>query len=168
MNIYNYKTMKKGVLVLIVLLSFPVIRSVAQNPNLEKLNNYKIGFFTKKLSLTSPEAERFWPVYNEYQTQKNQIQLDKVSIIRNFNLNESTLSDNQLTEMGDKLVATIVQESALAVTFHKKLKEVLPPAKVIRFYQAENQYKAQLLNELQGIKQQQQQQRPIQRRNLNP
>ena len=42
------------------------------------------------------------------------------------------------------------QESALAVTFHKKLKEVLPPAKVIRFYQAENQYKAQLLNELQG------------------
>ena len=47
------------------------------------------------------------------------------------------------------MLSAIVQESALAVTFHKKLKEVLPPAKVIRFYQAENQYKVQLLNELQ-------------------
>ena len=137
------------------MLTFPLIRLGAQNTNLEKLNAYKIGFFTKKLNLTSQEAEKFWPVYNEFQTQKNQIQLEKVSIIRNYNLNENTLSDNQLSEMGDKLVATIVQESSLAVTFHKKLKEVLPPVKVIRFYQAENQYKAQLLKELQGIKQQQ-------------
>jgi hypothetical protein len=75
-------------------------------------------------------------------------------IIRRFNQSAGTLSDSQLSEMGDKLAATIVQESALAVTFHNKLKEVLPPAKVIRFYQAENQYKVQLLNELQGRQQQ--------------
>ena len=58
-----------------------------------------------------------------------------------------------MTEIGDKLVSSIVQESTLAVSFHKKLKEVLPPEKVIRFYQAENQYKVQLLNELQGRQQ---------------
>jgi hypothetical protein len=166
MNNYKLIAMKKVLIFLIIILVCPTIKSGAQNANLEKLNTYKIGFFTKKLSLTSQEAERFWPVYNDYQTQKNQIQLEKVSIIRNFNLNESNLNDNQLAELGDKLVATIVQESALAVTFHKKLKEVLPPAKVIRFYQAENQFKAQLLNELQGTKQQLQQQRPMQRRNL--
>ena len=57
--------------------------------------------------------------------------------------------------MGDKYVDCIVQESNLAVAFHKKLKEVLPPVKVILYYQAENQYKIQLLNELQNAKQQQ-------------
>jgi hypothetical protein len=155
--------MKKGAIVLLMILIFPVLRIAAQNQNLEKLNAYKIAFFTKKLNLTSPEAEKFWPVYNEYQKQKNLVQQEKFTLIRNFNLNESTLSDNQLTETGDKLIACIVQESSLAVTFHKKLKEVLPPAKVIRFYQAENQFKAQLLNELQGVKQQQ---RPFPRRNL--
>ena len=163
MNNYKFKNMKRGVIVLLIMLMLPVIRSAAQNPNLEKLNAYKIAFFTRRLNLTSPEAEKFWPVYNEYQKQKNLIQQEKVTLIRNFNLNESTLNDNQLTELGDKLVGSIVQESSLAVTFHKKLKEVLPPAKVIRFYQAENQYKAQLLNELQGVKQQQ---RPIPRRGL--
>jgi len=38
---------------------------------------------------------------------------------------------------------------------YKKLKEVLPPAKIIRLFQAENQYKAELLNELKEGKQQQ-------------
>jgi len=157
MKSYKYPDMKKGIVIVFALLMLPVLKVTSQNKKLENFNNYKIGFFTKKLDLTSSEAEKFWPVYNEYQTQKNQIQLEKVSIIRNFNLNETTMSDNQITELGDKLIMTITQESSLAVTFHKKLKEVLPPAKVLRFYQAENQYKAQLLNELQGSKQGQKQ-----------
>jgi hypothetical protein len=82
------------------------------------------------------------------------MQQEKITLIRNFNQNESNLTESQITEIGDKLVSYIVQESNLAVSFHKKLKGVLPPEKVIRFYQAENQYKAQLLKELQGRQQQ--------------
>jgi hypothetical protein len=155
MNNYKFDTMKKIVIFLLIILIFPVTKSVAQNTNLEKLNNYKIGFFTKRLNLTSDEAEKFWPVYNEYQGQKNLIQLEKLKLNRTFNQNESALNDRQLEEIGDKYVDCLVQESALAVTFHKKLKTVLPPAKVIMYYQAENQYKAQLLNELQNQRQQQ-------------
>jgi hypothetical protein len=147
--------MKRIIIFLLIILIYPVTKLVGQNTNLEKLNNYKIGFFTKKLNLTSEEAEKFWPVYNEYQGQRNQIQLEKMKLNRTFNQNESTLSDKQLEEMGDKYVDCIVQESALAVTFHKKLKTVLSPAKVIMYYQAENQYKVQLLNELQNQRQQQ-------------
>lgn len=146
--------MKRVIIFLLIILTFPVIRSSAQNSNLEKLNDYKIAFFTKKLNLTSSEAEKFWPVYNEYQSQRNSLQLDKIKLNRNFNLNERTLSDQQLEEMGDKYVDYLVQESNLAVDFHKKLKEILPPVKVLRYYQAENQYKIQLLNELQNAKQQ--------------
>ncbi len=155
MNICNFEAMKKIIVLLMIMSVFPVITSSAQNQNFEKLNNYKIGFFTKKLNLTSEEAEKFWPVYNDYQAQRNQVQLEKMKLNRNFNQNGSTLSDNQLEEMGDKYVDCLVQESNLAVTFHKKLKELLPPAKIILYYQAENQYKVQLLNELQNAKQQQ-------------
>lgn len=133
----------------LIVLLLPVVRTAAQNNVPERLNAYKIGFFTKRLNLTSAEAEKFWPVYNEFQQQRQQIQAEKLKLIRTFNQGEGTLNDNQISEIGDKLVGTIVRESELAVTFHKKLKEVLPPAKVIRFYQAENQYKIQLLNELQ-------------------
>ena len=155
MHNYKFNVMKRIVTFLLIIIMFPVIRSSAQNTNLEKLNNYKIGFFTKKLNLTSEEAEKFWPVYNDYQGQRNLLQLEKVKLNRNFNQNESTLSDKQLEEMGDKYVDCLVKESNLAVSFHRKLKEVLPPVKVILYYQAENQYKIQLLNELQTVRQQQ-------------
>jgi hypothetical protein len=147
--------MKKMILFFSIVFLVPALRSEGQTTNLEKLNNYKIGFFTKKLDLTSDEAVKFWPVYNEYQTQRNSIQMEKLKINRNFNQNESSLNDKQLSEMGDKYVDLLVQESNLSVDFHKKLKEVLSPAKVIRYYQAENQYKAQLLNELQNVRQEQ-------------
>lgn len=153
----NYKSgiMKKILIALLIILISPFIRLNGQNTNMEKLNAFKIGFFTKRLDLTSTEAEKFWPVYNDYQDQRNKLLLEKASIIRNFNSNESTLTDNQLTELGDKLMGLISEESALAVEFHKKIKGILTPAKVIMFYQVENQYKALLLNELQGNRQQQ-------------
>jgi hypothetical protein len=144
--------MKNSLWLLLTLLTITGLRATAQNINRENLNSYKIGFFTKRLNLTSAEAEAFWPVYNEYQDQKSRLQLEKVLIIRNFNQNESILTDKQITESGNKLIGLIEQESSLAVNFHGKLKEILAPAKVLRFYQAENQYKAQLLNELQNNK----------------
>jgi len=154
MNSYKYWQMKRALIILAVTMTFPLLRLNGQNPNLEKFSAYKIGFFTKKMNLTSPEAEKFWPVYNDYQKQKNLIQRDKIMLIRDFNQNEGALNDNQLTEMGDKLIKYLSEESSLAVAFHKKIRELLPPAKVIKYYQAENQYKIQLLKELQENKQQ--------------
>lgn len=154
MNNFKFCLMKNAIVCSLLIAILPCVRLTAQNPNLERLNNYKIGFFTKKLNLTSQEAERFWPVYNEYQGKKNMIQTERFKIIRNFNQNESSMTNDQLTGLGDKLASYIEDETSLAIEFHKKLKAVLPPAKIIRYYQAENQYKIQLLKELQAIKQQ--------------
>jgi hypothetical protein len=154
MNSFKKYIMRKVLYMIIAVSVMPYVSLKAQNPNLEKFSAYKIGFFTKKMNLTSQEAEKFWPVYNEYQKQKNQIQRDKIVLIRDFNQNESSLSDSQLTVMGDKLIRDLSDESSLAIAFHTKIKEILPPAKVIRYYQAENQYKIQLLKELQENRQQ--------------
>jgi hypothetical protein len=154
MNNFKLWSMQKGLIVLAVALTIPMIRINGQNPNLEKFSTYKIGFFTKKMNLTSQEAEKFWPVYNDYQKQKNLIQKEKIMLIRDFNQNENILDVSELTEMGDKLIKYISDETSLAVAFHKKIRELLPPDKVIKYYQAENQYKMQLLRELQENKQQ--------------
>ena len=155
MNNFKLKKMKKSVVIVLIMMTLPLIRMTAQNPNRDKVNAYKIAFFTRKLNLSPAEAEKFWPVYNEFQNQKTLIQQDRMSIMKDFNQNESTLNDKQLDEMADKLVADMVKESTLAVTFNKRIKEVLAPAKVIKLYQAENQFKAELLSELKNARQQQ-------------
>jgi hypothetical protein len=152
MNSYKYKVMKRGMLVLLFLAMVPVLRLSAQNPNRERLNDYKIAFFTKRLNLTSQEAERFWPVYNEFQNKKISIQQERGSLNRTVNQNSANMSEKELTEAGDKIISLQMNEANLALEFHKKFKEILPPLKVVRLYQAENQYRLTLLNELQDRK----------------
>jgi hypothetical protein len=148
MNNFNSKAMKKLMISLIILTVFPVLKLTAQNPNLEKLNAYKIAFFTRRLSLTTQEAEKFWPVYNEFQDKRNALQTERQKLNRNINQNELNMSEKEMIETGDKLIALQVQEAALSQDYHKKFREILSPAKVLRLYQAENQYRLQLLNEL--------------------
>ncbi len=148
MNNYKNHAMKQ-ILFILILVLLPLTIIKAQATPREKLETYRIGFFTKKINLTSAEAEKFWPAYNDYQKQKNELQQKRRELIMDFNQNGSTLSDKELTEIGDKLAGTLSEESEMAMTFHNKLRELLPPEKVIRYYQAENQWKAQLLNELQ-------------------
>ena len=153
MNSFKFEIMvKRGILVLLVLIVIPVLRTSAQNPNFERLDAYKIAFFTKRLNLTSQEAERFWPVYNEYQDKKNGIQQQRILLARNSNQNSVNMSDKELTDAGDKLISLQMEEADLALEFHKKFKEILSPVKVLRLYQAENQYRLQLLNELRDRK----------------
>ena len=138
---------KLSFLLLTVLLTITVCN--AQNPNRERIDAYRIGFFTKKMNLTSDEAEKFWPAYNDFQSQRNDLQKERINNVRDFNQNGANLSDKELTEIGDNLANSFTKESEMAQTFHSKLKEILPPDKVIRYYQAENQWKVQLLNQLQ-------------------
>ncbi len=114
----------------------------------EKLTAYKIAFFTQRLSLTPAEAEKFWPLYNDFSARKNKFQADRIALMRYASQNESNMSQGELSSTADKLAQTFADEASLVVSFNNDLKKVLPPAKVIRLYQIENQYKQQLLREL--------------------
>jgi hypothetical protein len=148
MNNFNNIDMKRGIIFIIAFAVFSTLQMSGQNPNLEKLNAYKIAFFTKKLNLTSQEAEKFWPVYNEFQDKRNGIQVERQTLNRSINQNELNMSDKEMIEAGDKHISLQVQEASLSQEYHKKFREILSPVKVLRLYQAENQYRLLLLNEL--------------------
>ena len=114
----------------------------------EKLTAYKIAFFTQRLDLTPAEAEKFWPLYNDFSARRNKLQLDRLSLMRYAAQNEANMSNDELSSTADKLAGSFSDEAGLVVSFNNDLKKVLPPAKIIRLYQVENQYKQQLLREL--------------------
>jgi hypothetical protein len=56
-----------------------------QKPDGSRLEALKIAYISKKLNLTPEEAQRFWPVYNQYsaeikQVRKNSIQTNEPQI----------------------------------------------------------------------------------------
>ena len=111
--------MKRGVIALIIMAVFLVTKVAGQNPNIDRLNAYKIAFFTKRLNLTPKEAERFWPVYNEFQNKRNAIQMERQQfnkLIAQYDLN---MTEKQMIEAGDQLISTQVKEASLAEEYHK-------------------------------------------------
>lgn len=60
--------MKKFVLILTIFFSaLTVLYAQGENdPRGEKIQALKIAFITQKLDLTADEAQKFWPVYNQY------------------------------------------------------------------------------------------------------
>jgi len=133
-----------------LILFFLVPRTVSsQNyKKIQELQAQKIGFFTKKLQLTTKEAQEFWPVYNDYQARKNKIIQDRRSTTRYYIQNLNNLSDKEVEEVTGKYIRLIKEESDLLLAYHEKFKEVLTINKVMKIYIAEEQYKTFLLRQL--------------------
>ena len=115
---------------------------------LEKFKSRKIAFITEQLKLTPKEAEVFWPVYNEFDDKRQQINLERIKLAKHYNNISGTISEKEASEMADKYVDLQKQEALLTEEYNKKFKTVLPASKVLKFYQAEVQFKRELLKSL--------------------
>ena len=129
----------------------------AQNIETEKrdrINAQKIAFFSQRLQLSPEEAERFWPVYNEFQQEKNELQIARREINKNYVMYKETLSDKEIEKISDQFVEFSRKESDLLTEYHKKFKEILPIGKVMKLYEAENQFKNFLLRQIRNRQEQ--------------
>ena len=137
----------------IVCLFFVSLASVPvqaqQNPSrAERLNAQRVAFITERLQLTPEEAQKFWPVYNEYRDKKMKLEKQKVKLVRDYSSRESTLTDKEAAKIAGEYVALEQKQADLLVAYNKKFLEVLPPQKVLRLYRAENQFTVFLLRQL--------------------
>jgi hypothetical protein len=114
----------------------------------EQVKSQKIAFFTQKLNLTSDEAQRFWPVYNNYWERKNSIIDERKKAMAFCMENIDKLSPKEIERYGDMYINFHKQESDLLIEFNQKFKEVLPPEKVMRLYIADYDFKNYLLRQI--------------------
>jgi hypothetical protein len=48
-------------------------RNNPQRPNVERVKAIRVAVLTEKMNLSTEEAEKFWPVYNEYEREQKKI-----------------------------------------------------------------------------------------------
>jgi hypothetical protein len=65
----------KKLLLILTLFALPFSRLIAQ-PGQERLEKLKIAFITQQLNLSIDEAQKFWPVYNQYSAESKKIHQD--------------------------------------------------------------------------------------------
>jgi len=117
--------------------------------NNEKIKAMKVAFITQKLNLTVDEAQKFWPVYNEFDLKRTNILNSKQSILRDLRSNFSSYTDKEVEKKLDKRMEYEKQEAELKMSYYQKFKQVLPIKKVASLYSAEIQFKRELIRRLQ-------------------
>jgi len=112
---------------------------------LEKIKAEKISFFTEKLSLTPAEAQAFWPVYNEFERKRFEIQrqIHEFEIIPDFKFN--SLTDADAEKMMNNYIESFEKEGLLLKDYNKQFLKILPKKKVLMIYRIENQFRGHLL-----------------------
>ncbi len=127
--------MKKYLLILFVMFgSISVIKAQdATNPQAEKIQALKIAFITQKLQLTTPEAEKFWPVYNQYE--------NEIKSLRENNKNGDVL-DNE-----EKLLN-------IRKKYKPSFEKILGPQKLNQLFNAERDFRNVLIRQLKNRNQQ--------------
>jgi hypothetical protein len=113
----------------------------------------KIGFLTDYLDLTSDEAKVFWPVYNKYQDETDQLRKTRRKNILNDQPNFDSLSDAELEKIVDSEIAFRQNELDIQKKYHPQFKKVLPMNKVAKLYRAEEEFKKKLLEMIREKKQ---------------
>lgn len=131
--------------------------------------NQQKAFFTEKAGLTQEEADAFFPIYNELQQKKRELNRET----RRFMREAATAgaSEDQSLKAIEAQAETNIKIAELEKEYLKKFKEVLPASKILKVQNAEEQFNSQMLKDIQqsrGHQFQQGQQRPGQPQQQRP
>jgi hypothetical protein len=129
-----------GILMMALIVGGPLH---AQGGN--KVEQAKIAFLTQKLQLTTAEAERFWPVYNEYRSKLREARKGRREEARGMKGVE-TLSDKEAEEMLTDMLAGEQKMLDLRKEYLAKFKQVMPVKKVVLLLQAEKEFNKELIS----------------------
>ena len=115
---------------------------------MEKYKSEKVAFITEKLDLSVEEAQKFWPLYNEYEKQKEEVIQTRRRLGRNNSFQD--MDDKDLEIMVDEKVEHELKLAEMKMEFHKQVKGILPIKKVVILYRAENEFMSHKLNQIRG------------------
>jgi hypothetical protein len=138
----------------VLLLSFLFMGSVqaqeATQMNMEilkeKIQADKKLVVATNMNLTDQEAKNFWPLYDGYQKELEQINQRLIAMIKGYadayNAGKGEISDDQAKKLITEALAIEESEMKLRQSYAGKLGKALPATKVARYLQIEKKIRS--------------------------
>src|SRR6266536_3608812 len=139
------KTMSAVALAALVGFAVPAFPQEKPANNLEivheKLKADKKLIVAKYMELTESEAKRFWPVYEEYQTDLQKIDQRLLSLLQSYaaDYRNKSLTDEKAQKLLDEWIAIENDDAKRRGSYVPKVMKALPPKKAARYLQIENE-----------------------------
>jgi len=136
------------VLAAAAMLTTPVMAQEAANTNMEifmqKVKADKKLLVATNMELTDAEAKGFWPLYDAYQKDLEQVNQRLGNVIKEYAdaYNKGPIPGNMATKLLNDALAADEAELKLKRSYADKMGKVLTPTKVARYIQIENKVRA--------------------------
>ena len=108
----------------------------------EAIRAEKKLLISQNMQLTEAEAAAFWPVYERYQHDLQQLLDRRVKLIKEYAANYPNLSDAVAQKLLDDFMAQEEDRVRLSKSYLPQFRKVLSATKVARYYQLENKVRA--------------------------
>lgn len=112
--------------------------------NRENIESAKIAFFTDKMALTPDQAQKFWPLYKEYEHKRREIMHARLNRGKDL----ESLSDQDLRAMVDNLFERRQKELNLEQDYATRFQRILSPKQMVLLYRSEHEFTKLLLKKL--------------------
>jgi hypothetical protein len=141
--------MKFRILIIALLLfSFTGMAQRKFDPQtLELIKTKKIAFMTEQVGLTSQEAEKFWPVYNELEKERYMLMEKKRELEEKSETPKPGMTEADYRKLATEIAVAHAKEGKLIEEYNVKLLNILPAEKVVKLYRAEGKFRASLMHE---------------------
>ena len=116
----------------------------------ERVKAFKTGYLTQELDLSPSEAEKFWPIYNEYEKKIFTLRIEKRKAERDKMASmggPEALSDKEASEFLNSLFENESEVLKTKKALYRALEKVLSPNKLLVIYKAEADFNRRLLSE---------------------
>lgn len=116
-------------------------------PRRAEMQAAKIGFFTRFLALTEEEAQKFWPVYNKYEEEREAHRKKMMGLRLNKETTDE-LTEKEAEALVEQYLQLRQEEVELEKRYYASVKKVLPAPKVAKLFQAERQFQREILRSM--------------------
>jgi Spy/CpxP family protein refolding chaperone len=138
--------MKKSTYIFILALCFSLVSFAQQNR--EKINALKIAHITQELDLTSNQAQKFWPIYNAYESKTAELRQAEGAANRKTDF--KNISETDSKKFIENMLKMEAERTSLQKKFITELYNVISAKKIIILIQAERSFKLKMIEEYKG------------------
>ena len=102
----------------------------------------KVAILGEVLQLTDSEAQKFWPIYREYDNELSKIGDQRLELIKAFARSYETMTDKKAGELAKGILDLMQKRVDLKKKYFGKISKVPPAIKAAQFLQIENRIDA--------------------------
>lgn len=138
----------RKVLLIAVFISISMMQLFAQRNENERIKVLKTAFITNTLDLSSKEAEKFWPIYNEYSKTIHKVKNQKNRELRRQVREKGgidNISDTEAKKLLKEHINIDINIFEAKKALNSKLDGIIPPKKILKLFKAENDFNKELL-----------------------